>query len=228
MIRVAVCDDSEIVRNEISDWIMEEEPACEIHTFSTGEEFLAERKSYDIIFLDISMGKLNGIDTAKKIREYSDGLIIFVTACKEYVFDAFDVEAFHYMLKPLSKEKFRQVFGRAYKERKKEKNQEFYLVKIGTGYRKIPYSQILYGENSGRKIILHTKKENLEFYGKMDDIEKQLGKGFYRCHRGFLVNLEEIEGYDTSNIFLKNGESIFLSRQKYPEFVKIYMDYLRK
>lgn len=119
-----------------------------------------------------------------------------------------------------------QVFGKAYKEREKE--QGFYLVKIGTSYRKVPFSQILYGENSGRKIILHTKKEVLEFYGKMDDMEKQLGSAFYRCHRGFLVNMEEIEGYDASSITLKNGEIIFLSKQKYPEFVSTYMDYLRK
>lgn len=225
MVRVAVCDDSKRVREQITDWILEEF-TCEVHTFSTGEEFLEKRASYDIIFLDISMGKLNGIETAKKIREYSKSLIIFITACKEYVFDAFDVEAFHYLLKPLSREKLLQVFGKAYKEREKE--QGFYLVKIGTGYRKVPLSQILYGENSGRKIILHTKKEVLEFYGKMDDMEKQLGSTFYRCHRGFLVNLEEIEGYDASSISLKNGESIFLSKQKYPEFVSTYMDYLRK
>lgn len=225
MVRVAVCDDSKQTREQITEWI-KPEFTCEIHTFSTGEEFLEKRESYDIIFLDISMGRLNGIETARKIREYSKGLIIFITACKEYVFDAFDVEAFHYLLKPLSKEKLLQVFGKAYKEREKE--QEFYLVKIGTAYRKVPFSQILYGENSGRKIILHTKKEVLEFYGKMDDMEKQLGSAFYRCHRGFLVNMEEIEGYDASSIFLKNGESIFLSKQKYPEFVSTYMDYLRK
>lgn len=227
MTRIAVCDDSKRVQEQIAEWI-KEEYVCEVNVFSTGEELLEKKEDYHIIFLDISLGKLNGIETARKIREYSKGLIIFVTACREYVFEAFDVEAFHYLLKPLSKEKFKQVLKKAYREAEKEREPEFYMVKMGTNYKKVLLSQIFYGENNGRKIVLHTKKETLEFYGKMDDLEKQLGKGFYRCHRGFLVNLEEIEGYDNSSIFLKNGESIFLSRKKYSEFVSTYMEYLRR
>lgn len=227
MIKIAVCDDDENVREQITEWVREEFP-CEIEGFCTGEELLKEKQTFDIIFLDISLGKLNGIETAKKIREYSNGRIIFVTACKEYVFEAFDVEAFHYLLKPLSKEKFKQVLKKAYEETKKEKAQDFYMVKIGTSYKKVPLLSILYGESNGRKIILHTKKETLEFYEKMDNLQGQLGTGFYRCHRSYLVNLGEIEGYDNSSIILKNGERIFLSKQKYPEFVACYMEYLKR
>ena len=89
---------------------------------------------------------------------------------------------------------------------------------------------ILYAENQARKIMLHTKskKEPYCFYEKMEVLEQKLGDRFFRAHRGFLVNLQEVARYDNSNIELKNGESVFLAKQKYNDFVTAYMKYLRK
>ena len=98
-------------------------------------------------------------------------------------------------------------------------------------YIKIPVNNIIYAENEARKIILHTKnmkEKTYCFYEKMEALERKLGDNFFRSHRGFLVNLQEIVRYDNTSIELKNGETVFLSKQKYNDFVTAYMNYLRK
>lgn len=158
------------------------------------------------------------------------GLIIFVTALREYVFEGYDVGAFHYLLKPIDEQKFTEVMDRAICQIRSKKNVEPLVIKVGGNYVRIPVDDILYAENQARKIMLHTKskKEPYCFYEKMEVLEQKLGDRFFRSHRGFLVNLQEVARYDNSNIELKNGESVFLAKQKYNDFVTAYMKYLRK
>ena len=149
----------------------------------------------DIVLLDVAMDGMDGMETAKKLRELSDMLLIFVTGIKEQVFQAFDVGAFHYLLKPVEKEKLLSVMERAIAEVEKAKNRQRYmLIKVSDGYRRLNLSEILYAESDGRKVILHTRQEKLEFYEKMEELEKRLGEGFYRCHRSYLVppHLKEV------------------------------------
>ena len=73
---------------------------------------------------------------------------------------------------------------------------------------------------------MHLEDKTLEFYGKMEDLEKELGKDFFRCHRGYLVAMSKITGYDTGSIYLKNGESVYLAKRKYSEFTEKYMQYI--
>ena len=158
------------------------------------------------------------MEVAKKIRETSDVIIIFVTALKEYVFEGYDVGAFHYLLKPVDEQKFMEVMDKAISQIKKEKNTQ-------------PVNNIIYAENEARKIVLHTKnmkEETYSFYEKMEVLEQKLGDHFFRSHRGFLVNLQEVVRYDNANIELKNGDRVFLAKQKYNDFVTAYMNYLRK
>lgn len=226
MIKVAVCDDAKEIPRQLAGWIQETKYSCIVSVFRSGEELLKENKNYDIVLLDIGMHSMNGIETAKRLRDFFDGILIFITAFEDYVFDAFDVGAFHYLLKPLEKERFLEVFYKAC-EKCMNKEEAYYLVKIGGSCRRIPYSSILYLESNGRKIILHTLEEKIEFYGKMNEEEERMRTEFYRCHRGYLVSFSQITGYDSSNIFLKNGESIFLSKKKYADFVKNYMEYIK-
>lgn len=100
------------------------------------------------------------------------------------------------------------------------------VVKSKTAYHNVPVRDIFYAENNGRKIILHLEDKILEFYGKMEDLEKELGKDFFRCHRGYLVAMSKITGYDTGSIYLKNGESVYLAKRKYSEFTEKYMQYI--
>lgn len=110
----------------------------------------------------------------------------------------------------------------------RDKKKQPLVIKAGTTTYSVPLQEICYAENNGRKITLHTSYKTLEFYGKMDDLEQQLKEDFFRSHRGYLVSLSQVFGYDTSNIYLKNGERVYLAKRKYGEFKKAYMQYLKK
>lgn len=236
MLKIAICDDEQPIRDYLKK-LTEKCTDAQVYVFAHGEELLSDPTAYDIILLDISLnqkpdsGKRNGMEVAKKIRETSDVIIIFVTALKEYVFEGYDVGAFHYLLKPVDEQKFMEVMDKAISQIRKEKNAQPLIIRMDGNYIKIPVNNIIYAENEARKIVLHTKnmkEETYSFYEKMEVLEQKLGDDFFRSHRGFLVNLQEVVRYDNANIELKNGDKVFLAKQKYNDFVTAYMNYLRK
>lgn len=235
MLKIAICDDEQPIREYLKK-LVEKCTEAEVSLFADGGELLADPTAFDLILLDISLNRdqdaaePDGMETARKIRERSDALIIFVTALREYVFEGYDVGAFHYLLKPIDEQKFTEVMDRAIRQIRSKKDAEPLVIKVGGNYVRISVEDIIYAENQARKIILHTKsrKEPYCFYEKMEVLEQKLGDRFFRSHRGFLVNLQEVARYDNSNIELKNGESVFLAKQKYNDFVTAYMKYLRK
>lgn len=227
---IAICDDEKIVRLQIKGLIEKQKADGNLELYETGEELLAVGKHFDVVLLDIQMEGMNGIDTARALREQNEEtVLIFITGIKEYVFDAFDVAAFHYLLKPIEENKFMEVFDRAVKEaeKRKEKGQKQLFIKTRQRNITLEQKNILYIENRGRKAEIHTVDETIEIYAAMIELEKQLGGEFYRCHRGYLVNMAYITEYSNDSIRLSDGESIYLAKEKYNEFVKEYMRYLR-
>lgn len=233
MIRIAICDDEPRVREHLQQ-LIESNMNADIRQFDEGGSLLEQIEDYDILLLDICMNdseyglEMNGIEIAKKIRESSQIVIIFITALQEYACQAFDVEAFHYLLKPVDEEKFLEVLKRAVKQTEEKKYKEPLTIKSGGGYYSIPVEQIFYAESDGRKIILHTGNGNYTFYEKMSTLEKRLGSSFFRSHRGYLVALGAVAAYDGADITMKNGETVFLAKQKYGKFVEAFMEYLGK
>ncbi|MCM1134560.1 MAG: LytTR family DNA-binding domain-containing protein [Clostridium sp.] len=233
MLQIAVCEDDKAMGSYLKQLIekrLANREEYKVEVFSTGEELLERGRNFDIFFMDIDLkdiNGMNGIETARTIREKSGAVIIFVTALKEYVFDAFDVQAFQYLLKPIDEEKFFRALDGAVEECTPDKEEPL-VIRIKGTYRSIPRENILYAENEARKVVLHLKEEQISYYAKMGDLEEILGGQFFRCHRGYLVNLNEVKGYDTGNIQLKNGEVILMAKQKYSAFVSAYMEFLRR
>ncbi len=245
MLRIAVCDDEQPIRQYLHK-LAQQCVASQVKEYGDGEELLKDAEEFDIILLDIALnnnGKnnnsdtLNGMETAKQIRKKSDAVIIFVTALKDYVFDGYDVGAFNYLLKPVDEQKFKEVLEEAarkvQRERKEysQKKDAAIIIKTSGIYVRIPICNIVYAENAARKIILRTqnmKENSYTFYEKMETLEKSLGDTFFRSHRGYLVNLAKVCRYDKTSILMKNGESVYLSKQKYNDFVESYMNYLRR
>lgn len=231
MIEIAIVDDEKIIREEIESLIRAGKPDCGIDSYGSGRTLFLSGKSYDIVFLDICLEKESGIAVAGKIREISENtVLIFVTGTKDYVFQAFDVAAFHYLLKPLDPQKFAQVFSRAVKEagkRGKEEATEIFVAKTRKRTCPIPKSGIYYVESRGKKAEIHTDRETVELYASLNSLEAELGAGFYRSHRGYLVNLAHVSEYRHDSILLDNGETVYLAKEKYQEFVKAYMRYLK-
>lgn len=230
MIRIAIVDDEKVIREQIKKLIEKKQTDCEIDTYGTGEDLLKASRGYDIVFLDIQMEGMNGIDTAKALRQKADStVLIFITGVKEYVFDAFDVAAFHYLIKPIEELKFYEVYDRAVLEVGKRKQQANGQLFVKTRNRNATFNQsdILYIESRAKKVEIHTKTDIVEAYAVIGELEKQLVGSFYRCHRGYLVNMAFITEYGNDSITLNNGETIILSKDKYSEFVKVYMRYLK-
>lgn len=221
MPKIAICDDEQPIREYLKSLTEKCIPDSQVRLFGSGEALLRDQTSFDVILLDVSLRgedgnqTLNGMETARKIRETSNAMIIFVTAFKEYVFEGYDVGAFHYLLKPVDEHKFAEVMQRAMWQLEREKEEMSLLIKADGSYMEVLAKNILYAENS------------YTFYEKMEVLEKRLGEGFFRSHRGFLVNLREVYKYDATTIQMKNGDKVYLAKQKYNDFVTAYMKYLR-
>lgn len=232
--RIAVCDDDRAIREEISRLIQKQVSEADIAEYQSGEELINAKGNFDIYFLDIEMGKTSGMDIARHIREQEENvrqrsIIIFVTGYREYMEAAFDVNAFHYLIKPIDAEKFSEVFSRAWKEASVscEQTKKYIMVKSSGTQQKLLLKDIYYIESGNKKVIFHTTNGTLEVYGKMEELENGLGKTFYRCHRCYLVNMEKISAYSADNIQVTNGDNLLLARKKYSDFIKTYMRYVK-
>jgi len=231
-LNIAICDDEKIIQEQIYEWIIKEIKENQhifIEFYKTGETLLATKNQFDIIFLDILMDGKNGIETAKELRQKDENVIlIFITGIREYVFEAFDVAAFHYLLKPIEESKFREIFYKAIRELEKRKKQQPIFIKTRNRSFSLERNNILYIESKGKRVEIHTTEKTIDAYISMNEMEGQLGDEFYRCHRGYLVNMAYIAEYNSESIILNNGECVYLSKEKYGKFVKAYMRYLRK
>lgn len=231
MLRIAIVDDEQAIREGIKSLIKVQYPEYAADSFASGEELLSSGKTYNIVFLDIQMEGMSGMDAARALRRGNDAsVIVFITGIKDHVFDAFDVSAFHYLLKPIDGAKFAEVLRRAVAEaaRQQESRNPPVCIKTKTRNFTLDRDSVLYAENRGKKVELHTVQEVIELYASMGELEDQLGPGFYRCHRGYLVNMAHIREYSGDSIRLHNGESIYLARERYNDFIKAYMRYLRE
>ena len=235
MVEIAVVDDEKEIREHICRLIERQKPGSRIRAYAAGEELLAAGDVPDMVFLDVRMPGMNGIETARSLRKRREEIIlIFLTGLKEYVFDAFDLYAFQYLLKPVDEKKFAEVLERACTEAGRRKGKQELFIKARN--LTLDQADILYIESRGKKVEIHSVREYMpqggmssciEIYASMEELAGQLGEGFYRCHRAYIVNMAHITEYGSDSIILTNGDSVYLAKKKYGEFVKAYMWYLQ-
>ena len=237
MIRIAICDDEANTRAYLSSLIRAQSCPCEIVEYVSAGDCLADTREVDLLFLDIELApdsdRLDGMALARTIRERATGtqpVIIFVTGYERYVFDAFDVGAFQYLLKPVDEEKFAQVFTRAVAQigTAREKPGPVLTLQSANASKTVPLDSIYYIESSNHKVELHLKDGVFACYAKIGDLEVELQGQFFRIHKGYLVNLSYVDGYSKSEVTLTNGERLLLSKYKYQDFVKAYLRFLKR
>ena len=229
--QIAICDDEKNIRELIGDKVKTQFPEAAIDFYSSGDELLLSDKPMDILFLDIQMSGRNGMETARELRKKDKRtIIIFVTAAEEYVFQAFDVGAFHYIVKPIDDKKFYEVLCRSVDELEEKKlnekaqEEKHLLINNGGVHIKVKIDDIIYAEVFNRKVVIHKMDETIEYYGKMSDLETLAGDNFFRPHRAYLINFKYVEKYDSTTIYLEKGTAL-MAKQNYSEFVKKYMKY---
>lgn len=231
--QVAICDDEAEMQKLLAEKVKRHCPEAEILLLQSGKEVPALHPAPQILLLDIGLPDMDGMEAARAFREKNkDTVLIFITALEEYVFQAFDVGAFHYLVKPFTDEKFAKVLLAAVSQvREAGLSANFggrYIWVKRKGVRtKVLLEDIQYAEVYNRKIILHRADGDVEYYGKMAELEKMAGEDFFRTHRAYLVNLKHVVRYDAATISLEQGTAL-MAKPKFPEFVKRYMKYNQK
>lgn len=228
--RIAICDDEKEICELLYGSVKRQCPEASICCYSSGAKLLIAEYAPDILFLDIQMEQKNGMEVARELRQRgAKTILIFVTALEEYVFSAFDVGAFHYLVKPFSEEKFASVLDRAVSQYQENlepapKAGRCFMILSNGAHRKVDLDELVYAEVYNRKVTLHLRNGDLEYYGKLSELEKQAGEDFFRSHRSYLVHMKYVVKYNASMIWLLSGAA-HLAKKNYPAFVKAYLKY---
>lgn len=233
--RIAVCDDEPLaiddIVNKIQAYVNMKHAKCNVSKFSDGESLLEEicKKGdrFDAIYLDIKMKLINGIDTAKAIRKVdSKAIIVFVTALKEYVFDAFDVNATNFLLKPVDEEKLFTTLDKISTQANALIGQSLVISSNGK-VEKIPFSSIVYCEVLNHRLFIYEKDCMYEYAGKIENLEEKLPSDFFRCHRSYIVNYKFIENYKDGFVYLSSDEKIPVATRRRQAFMQGLLHYQR-
>ncbi|KEI98582.1 transcriptional regulator [Clostridium botulinum A2B3 87] len=218
--RIGICGNDVEQRNYLKDHLIkiikETKLECELLEFHCGEELLQNYKKMNIVFLDINMGKINGIEIAKKIREFDSVVeIIFVTKLVNYIHQAYEVRAYRYLLRPINYEIIKYVTLNCIKSIEAQKN---LVIKYKGEIIILNIDEITYIEVMQKMLTIHTKEKEYIFKMTLSKFEKKLSQhDFFRCHKSFLVNLNKVKEFK-DNIINVNDTYIPISKYRSKEF----------
>ena len=202
---------------------------AQITHFFSGEDLLtAQNKNTppDIIFIDIFMKGISGIETAKNIVRKRGSRFVFTTNSREYALEAFSLNAAHYLLKPLTKEAVREALRRCL-PRLEDAEARMLEIKTGQGITPIPTDNIIYIEVYNKICTIHTEKNSFHTYTSLDSLFEHLDMvSFMRAQRSFIVNMKYIESFYFDRIILHGGKTIVLSRTNRAKLKKQYEQFL--
>ena len=267
--KLAICDDEKAIRKYIADCVREVSEDIEIELFPNADEVVSPDFDADILFLDIQMPGTDGMKAASMLRDNEKirnadfnelsaqsrtgspaqrcrgrngkkTVIVFVTALEELVFNAFEVAAFRYIVKPFEKEKLIDVIKKSIDQAEEQQRQCGYVfrndmgrkddhnvinIKSGGVNTSVVLSEVAFAEIYDRMIVLHMKDgDTLEYYGLISELEKIAGQSFFRIHRAYLINLKYIKSYDSKHVEI-TGVDIPVARGKYQSLVKAYLSF---
>lgn len=228
MIKIGIVDDEKVIRNQLRNFIEKQRINAHIREYGSADEYAMQNQEEDLLFLDIGMtkGDINGMELAHRIRrrEGKQPIIIFVTGFEEFVYEAFDVKAFHYLRKPVNEEKFQQVLHQALESVRPQ----MFQFQYGGENKSLPIDEIYFIESQNHKIKIYAKKGEFECYAKIGDIEVELAGKFFRIHKGYLINMAYVDSYNKTEVLLENGTKLLISKYKYANFVQEYMKFLMR
>lgn len=232
--RIAICDDDMVICSTLEKLLdnygREQGVAIQHEIFENGRDMLAHIDSFDtfqIYLLDIEMKYMDGFEIARKIREKNEHVvIIFVTSHREMMQEAFEVQAFHYIVKPFETEEVNRIIGKAIQYANRS-NQTFFY-KRGWKVMAIPFHNIYYFESNQRKLNIVTDMEENEFYANIRDVKKELDERiFAQIHMSYIVNMEHIRTKTKKGLILNSGVALPISKKYATEFNEKYRNYIQ-
>ena len=235
--RLLICDDEKVtcdyLKNLINEYCSKFNKKIDVTIYNSAEELLFETNNtfpFDLILLDIQMKEMNGIDLARKIREFDKDIpIVFVTGISDYVFEGYEVGAYRYLLKPISDEKLFTILDHFYVKQDEDK---FLVISLKGETIKLNCKDILYIEAMGHYINIRVQDKEYTIKESINNYFKQINDSkFVFCHRSYIVNISSVEAIKKDEIVLSNGIKLPLSRNYYKaineEFIKYYQGVTR-
>lgn len=231
MLRIAVAEDEiqcqQVLLDHIQRFAGESGISCPTDVYPGGSELLEHyRGQYDLLFLDIQMGRLNGLETAEEIRRLDQGvIIIFVTNLAQYAIQGYSVRATNFLLKPVGYHTLSEELRKA-AERVRHSKNRYLQIQTEQGFQRLETGAISYIETMGRRVLIHADGREHRCKEAMKDLEARLvGEAFFRCHNAYLVNLAYVESVEQAAVTV-NGHSLLLSRYKRKPFLDALARYM--
>lgn len=229
MLRIAICDDESLSRNHtlrfIEQW--ENKPnSCLITSFDNGDDLIKShtQSPFDIIFLDIVMPILNGIETAKEIRTFDKNVkIVFLTSSSDYAVSSYSVKADNYLLKPIKESLLFTCLDELYEELLD--NLEMITIKSSFSIHRVFLKDIEFVEAQNKRVVFYLSGgKTISSANQLYSLEPilSLEKGFFKCHRSYIVNINHIDSFSGKEIRMRSNLLVPLSRSANKEFMDYY------
>lgn len=228
--KIAICDDEEIFLCRLHKHLLSilEDEKCVIDRYTSGNSLLDTffANKYDIIILDIEMDGLNGIETAKEIRNVDRSVTIaFLTSYETFAIEGYDVKAERYILKQQPDYMYREQIKGLFNDYN-QKHRKFSFSNNNSAF-SARLSDITYFEVFKRQIVVHTLEQVFTFYGKISELENEYKcDGFIKVGKSFLINAAYIKFIDKNKVIMKNGKTFLLGRTIKNQVVEEYLNYL--
>lgn len=228
--KIAICDDDKNQISHISSMVTKWETVsghtCEIHTFVSAEAFLfeyEEEKAFDILLLDVEMQEISGVELARRIRRDNNRAeIIFITSHFEFFGEGYEVDALHYLLKPILEENLFPVLQKA--AERLSVSPPSVVITCGSETVKLYESDILYVEAFLHYITIYTKEKEYKLKESISAFAEKLSEDFYRTHRSYLVSLKHIVKITRTMVCIDNGTELPLARGKYDDINRNFIE----
>ena len=231
--RIAIVDDIHAEREQLRDFVTasaeRSQVDIEISLFDSGSAFVrdAHAPCFDMVFLDIYMDGMTGMDVAIHLRERgSQSRIIFCTTSDNHAIQSYDVDAFYYLKKPYSQEKLSEVFERAVKSC--GASPRHISVKGHKLLHKILLSDIIYVDYSNHYTHIHLENETVKTYGNFRDIGDQLApyRQFLLCYRNIMINMHHVRKVEPDAFTMANGDILPINRKEKQAIRQVYADFI--
>ena len=232
--KIAICDDEmhfiDALCPLLEQWAKERGIKLTLYRFTNGDDLIAahQSKCMDLIFLDIIMPLLSGIDAAREFRNTNQNVpIVFLTSSKEFAVDSYEVKALNYLIKPVDPSKLFLTLDDFLKTFSLPKT--FFTAKTADGFCRIVIAEVDYLEAQNKQVLVHLSDDRTivirELFSKCAEVFSP-ENGFCCCHRSYIVNLSNVEQFSKTEVTTIYNAVIPISRNNYAEFKETYFNHM--